>query len=122
MEKHGQSQGYKTISRDLNVPVSTVHNIVKKFTAHGTVANVPGRGRKSKIDQRLQQRIIRMVDKEPRSTSRQIQADLQAQGTTMSAHTIHRHLNKKGHWSESQEDPTADTETKKPDRSLTKLT
>ncbi|KAL0203774.1 hypothetical protein M9458_001792, partial [Cirrhinus mrigala] len=41
-EKHGQSQGSKSISRDLNVPVSTVHNIIKRFTAHGTVANLPG--------------------------------------------------------------------------------
>ncbi len=39
VEKHGQSQGYKSISRDLNVHVSTVRNIIKRFTAHGTVAN-----------------------------------------------------------------------------------
>ncbi|KAI3356376.1 hypothetical protein L3Q82_017602 [Scortum barcoo] len=37
VEKHGQSQGYKSISRDLNVPVSTVRNVIKKFVAHGTV-------------------------------------------------------------------------------------
>ena len=65
VEKHGQSQGYKSISRDLDVPVSTVRNVIKKFTAHGTVANLPGRGRKRKIDERLQRRIVRMVDKEP---------------------------------------------------------
>ncbi len=57
VEKHGQSQGYKSISRDLNVPVSTVRNIIKRFTAHGTVANLPGRGRKSKINEKLQRRI-----------------------------------------------------------------
>ncbi|KAI2664860.1 Transposable element Tcb1 transposase [Labeo rohita] len=39
-----------------------------------------------------------MVDKEPRLTSKQIQADLQSQGTTVSAHTIHRHLNEKGRY------------------------
>ncbi len=48
VEKHGQSQGYKSISID-HVPVSTVRNIIKRFTAHGTVANFPGHGRKSKI-------------------------------------------------------------------------
>ncbi len=98
MEKHGQSQGYKSISRDLNVPVSTVRNIIKRFTAHGTVANLPGRGRKSKINEKLQQRIVRMVDKEHRLTFKQIQADLQTQGTTVSAHTIRRHLNEKGRY------------------------
>ncbi len=98
VEKHGQSQGYKSISRDLNVPVSTVRNIIKRFTAHATVANLPGRGRKSKINEKLQQRIVRMVDKEPRLTSKQIQADLQTQGTTVSARTIRRHLSEKGHY------------------------
>ncbi|KAL0166161.1 hypothetical protein M9458_038005, partial [Cirrhinus mrigala] len=98
VEKHGQSQGYKSISKDLNVPVSTVRNIIKRFTAHGTVANLPGRGRKSKINEKLQQRIVRMVDKEPRLTSKQIQADLQTQGTTVSARTVCHHLNEKGRY------------------------
>ncbi len=96
VKKHGQSQGYKSISRDINVPVSTVRNIIKRFTAHGTVANLPGRGRKSKNNEKLQWRIVRMVDKEPRLTSKQSQADLQTQGTTVSARTIRRHLNEKG--------------------------
>ncbi len=42
----------KTISRDLNVPVSTVCNIIKRFTAYGTVANLPGRGWKSKMNEK----------------------------------------------------------------------
>ncbi len=85
-------------SPDLNVPVSTVRNINKRFTAHGTVANLPGHGRKSKINEKLQWRIVRMVDKEPRLTSKLIQADLQTQGTTVSARTICRHLNEKGRY------------------------
>ncbi|KAL0204685.1 hypothetical protein M9458_002703, partial [Cirrhinus mrigala] len=68
------------------------------FTAHGTVANLPGRGWKSKINEKLQGRIVRMVDKEPGLTSKQIQADLQTQGTTVSAHTIRCYLNEKGHY------------------------
>ena len=88
----------KSISRDLDVPVSTVRNVIKKFTAHGTVANLPGRGQKRKIDERLQRRIVWMVDKEPRSTSKQIQADLQTQGTTVSTRTIRRDLNEMGRY------------------------
>ena len=40
--KHGQPQGYKSIYRDLDVPVSTVSNVIRKFKAHGTgtVANL----------------------------------------------------------------------------------
>ncbi len=95
MGRHGQSLGYKSISKDLNVPVSTVS---KRFTAHGTVANLPGRGRESKTYEKLQWRIVRMVDKDPWLTSKQIQADLQTQGTTVSARTIRLHLNEKGRY------------------------
>ena len=42
-DKHGQSQGHKSISSDLDVPVSTVHNVIRKFKAHGTLANLHGR-------------------------------------------------------------------------------
>ena len=34
-----QSQGYKSISRDLDVPFSTIHNVIKKSKAHASVAN-----------------------------------------------------------------------------------
>ncbi len=64
MEKHGQFQGYKSISRDLNVPVST-HCVQLEVYSHGTVANLPPRGRKSKTYEKLQQRIVWMVDKNP---------------------------------------------------------
>ena len=94
VEKHRQRQGYK--SRDLNVPVFTVHNIIKRFTAHGTVVNLPRHGQKSKITETLQRRVVRMLDTETRLTSQQIQVDLQTQDTTVSTHTIRRHLNEKG--------------------------
>ncbi|KAG2470219.1 TCB1 transposase, partial [Polypterus senegalus] len=93
VEKYQQSQNYKFISRDLHVPLSTVHNIIKKFIIHGTVANLPGRGWKRKIDKRLQRAIVQMVDKQPQSTLKHIQAVLQTQGATVSARTICRHLN-----------------------------
>ena len=71
-------------------------HVIRKFKAHGTVANLPGRGRKRKLDQRLQQRIIWMVEKAPPSTAKQIQADLQTQGTRVSTRTICRQLNERG--------------------------
>ena len=73
--------------------MSTVHNVIKKFTIHSTVTNLPGRGQKRKIDEKLQRRIVRMASKEPQSNSKQMQADLQKQGTQVSAHTIRLQLN-----------------------------
>ena len=93
VKKCQQSQGYKSISRDLKVPLSAVRNIIKKFITHGTVANLPGCGQKRKIEERMQRRIVRMVDKQPQSTAAQIQAVLQTQGATVSARTTRHHLN-----------------------------
>lgn len=44
-----------------------VSNIINKFIIHGTIADLPGRG-KTKIDERLQHRIFQMVDKQPHSS------------------------------------------------------
>ena len=93
VEKYQQSQGYKSISRDLDLPLSTVRNIIKKFATHGTVANLSGHGRKRKMYEKLQRRIVWMVDKQPQTSSKEIQAVLQAQGASVSVHTIRWHLN-----------------------------
>ncbi|CAJ0959118.1 unnamed protein product [Ranitomeya imitator] len=45
----------------------------------------PGCGWQRKIDERLQHKIVRMVDKQPQSSSKEIQAVLQAQGALVLA-------------------------------------
>ena len=84
-------KGYKTTSKQLDVPVTTVANI-KKFKFHGTVANLPWRGRKRNIDPRLNRRIARKVEKEQWITAKEIQAELQGEGTSVSDGTICRFL------------------------------
>lgn len=73
------SQGYKNIYRNLNVPVSTVHNTVKMFTSYGTVAilDVYEQEKYMKDCKEIAQR----VDKESLLTFKQIEVDLQVQGT-----------------------------------------
>ena len=74
IDKH--VKGYKTISKQLDIPVTTVAHIIQKFKVQGTVANLPGRGCKRKIDYKLKRRIIRMVTKEPRTTSNEIRVEV----------------------------------------------
>src|SRR4029434_9449027 len=74
----------------LDIP--TVAHINQKFKVQGTVANLLGSGRKRKIDDKLKIRIIRMVTKEPRTTSKEIRGELQGQGTSVSDRTIRRCL------------------------------
>ena len=96
IDKHVKGKGYKTISKQLDVPVTTVAHIIQKFKIHETVANLPGRGCRRKIDDKSQRQIIRMVTKEPRKTSKEIKDELQAQGTSVSDRTIRRCLSQSG--------------------------
>src|SRR4029434_5192259 len=75
IDKHN-GKGYKTISKQLDIPVTTVAHIIQKFKVQGTVANLPGSGCKRKIDDKLKRRIIQMVTKVPRTTSKEIRGEL----------------------------------------------
>jgi transposase len=96
IDKHVKGKGYKTISKQLDVPVTTVAHIIQKFKVHGTVVNLPGRGRRRKIYDKMKRGIIRMVTKEPRTTSKEIKGELQGQGTSVSDRTIRRCLSQSG--------------------------
>ena len=60
IDKHFKGKGYKTISEQLDVPVTTVAQIIQKMKVHGIVTNLPGRGHKRQI--------LRLVTKEARTT------------------------------------------------------
>ena len=96
ISKHKTSKGYKAISKDLGIPVSIVHNVFKKFAKHGTVKNLPGRGGKRTIDERSLRRLVRMVEKTPRQTSKDLKANLEQSGVMVSTSTIRRTLNQTG--------------------------
>src|SRR4029434_2698926 len=68
-----------------------LHILFRSLRSRG-LANLPGRGRKRKIDDKLKKRIIRMVTKEPRTTSNEIRGELQGQGISVSDRTIRRCL------------------------------
>lgn len=58
IDKHVNGKDYKTISKQLDVPVTTVAHIIQKFKVQGTADNLPGGGRKRKIDDKLKRRLI----------------------------------------------------------------
>ena len=49
-QKHTNSKGNKAIAKDLEIPVSTVRNVIKKF--HKSFKTLPGRGAKKKHNER----------------------------------------------------------------------
>ncbi len=67
-----------------------------KIAKHGTVKNLPGRRGKRKIDERTLRRLVRMVEKTPRLTSKVLKDNLEQSGVKVSTSTIHRTLNQAG--------------------------
>uniref|UniRef100_A0A8C7X392 Transposase n=1 Tax=Oryzias sinensis TaxID=183150 RepID=A0A8C7X392_9TELE len=120
IDKHRKDKGYKTISKQLEVPVTTVAHIIQRFKKHGTVANLPGRGRKRKIDDKLRRRIVELFP-EPRTTSKDIKGELLDQGTSVSDRTIRRCLSQSGlHGRRPRRTPLLKGNHKNPDWNLQK--
>ena len=60
-----QGKGYKKLAKALNVPRDTDGSIVCKFKVEGTVATLPGRGRKKKLSAAATRFLRRQVVKNP---------------------------------------------------------
>src|SRR4029434_8212627 len=71
--KHTDCIGCRRISKLLNVPVSTVGAIIRKWKDHHLTINLTRPGAPRKISDREVKRIIRRVVEEPRATCGEIQ-------------------------------------------------
>ncbi len=76
-------KGYKVISKALGLQLTTVRAIIHKRRKLGTVVNLPRSHRPTQITPRAQ-RLIQEVIKEPRTTSKELQASLAS--TKVSVH------------------------------------
>ncbi len=87
---------YKAISKALGLQRTTVRAIIHKWRKLGTVVNLPGSGLPTKITPRAQRRLIQMVIKEPRTTSKELQASLASIKVSVHDSTIRKRLGKNG--------------------------
>ena len=76
VDMYQSGKGYKAISKALGLQRTTVRAIIHKWRKLGTVVNLPRSGRSTKITPRAQRRLIQEVIKEPRTTSKELQASL----------------------------------------------
>lgn len=93
---HKEGKGYKKIAKTLNVSRTTVGNIIRKYKDHGTVATLPGRGRKKMLTTTATRYITREMQKNPRMTAKDLQKGMADAGTKVSVSTIRRTLHAGG--------------------------
>uniref|UniRef100_A0A8C4T777 Arginase n=1 Tax=Erpetoichthys calabaricus TaxID=27687 RepID=A0A8C4T777_ERPCA len=96
IEIYQSGKGYKAISKVLGLQRTTVRAIIHKWQKHGTVVNLPRSGRPTKITPRAQRRLIREVTKDPRTTSKELQASLASIKVSVHDSTIRKRLGKNG--------------------------
>ncbi|XP_047677661.1 zinc finger MYM-type protein 4 isoform X2 [Tachysurus fulvidraco] len=73
VERYLLGEGYKRISKLLNIPSSTVRAIINKWKKWGTTVTLPRTGRPSKIDKRTRQKPIRGTAERPTATLKELQ-------------------------------------------------
>uniref|UniRef100_A0A803K2Z5 Transposase Tc1-like domain-containing protein n=1 Tax=Xenopus tropicalis TaxID=8364 RepID=A0A803K2Z5_XENTR len=96
IEIYQSGKGYKAISKALGLQRTTVRAIIHKWQKHGTVVNLPRSGRPTKITPRAQRQLIREATKDPRTTSKELQASLASIKVSIHDSTIRKRLGKNG--------------------------
>ncbi|RXM34592.1 Pleiotrophin [Acipenser ruthenus] len=96
VDAYQSGKGYKAISKALGLHRTTVRAILSKWRKFGTVVNLPRSGRPAKISPRARRKIVQEVTKNPRTTSRDLQASLASAKVSVHDSTIRKTLGKNG--------------------------
>ena len=66
IERHKGGKGYRKISKEMNLSLSTVGNIIRKYKKYGDgTANLPRNGRPRKINEHTSRWISKNVANKP---------------------------------------------------------
>ncbi|KAK1785977.1 hypothetical protein P4O66_017734 [Electrophorus voltai] len=95
VEGHTAGKGYKALSKELDLRVSTVGIIIRKWKDYGTTVNLPWPGQPFKVSSRAEARLVQTVKADPR-TMRELWEDLMVVGTLLSINTISNVLHRNG--------------------------
>ena len=92
IEEFNANKTYRCISNTLDIPVSTVGFIVKKWKELRTTDNLPRSGAPRKISERSRRQMMRKVRNNPFVTKKELQTDLSLNGTHVCKRTISKEL------------------------------
>ena len=80
VRRYRSGEGYKTISRELKVPKSTVSSIFRKWKEYGTTQTLPRSGCLTKLSNQARRTLVREVTKNPMITLPEPQSALAEMG------------------------------------------
>ena len=92
IERHKGGQGYRIISKEMNLALSTVGNIIRKYKYDDGTANLSRNGRPRKINERTSRGISRNVQINPFITRSKIKTDLEGAGINVRIPLAERYI------------------------------
>lgn len=94
---HNRGESIRKVSKELNIPKSTVSDIINRFKKFGSVDNKEGRGRKKILSNKDVSYLSRKVKREPFQSASKLAIEMgEVCGKTMSRSTIARALKQQG--------------------------
>ena len=96
VERHKSGEGYKKISKSLNISSSTVRSIIRKWKVHRTTETLPRSGCPSKLSNQARSRLVSEATVRPTVTLKELKNSIAEMGENVSEATISRSLNKAG--------------------------
>ena len=83
VERYQSGEGYKIISKALDIPWNTVKTVIIKWRKYGTTETLPRTGRPSKIDEKTRRKLVREASKRPTATLKELQEFLASAGCVL---------------------------------------
>ncbi|KAJ8283937.1 hypothetical protein COCON_G00027870 [Conger conger] len=96
VERHKSGEGYKKISKSLNISSSTVRSIILKWKVHHTTETLPRSGCPSKLSKQARSRLVSEATVRPTVTLKELKSSIAEMGENVSESTISRSLHKAG--------------------------
>ena len=94
IRRQRSGEGYKTISRVLQVPKSTVSSIIRKWKEYVTTLTLPRADCLTKLSKRARRTLVREVTKNPMTTLTELQSSLAEMGEPTGRTTVSAALHK----------------------------
>uniref|UniRef100_A0AAY5KP51 Transposase Tc1-like domain-containing protein n=1 Tax=Esox lucius TaxID=8010 RepID=A0AAY5KP51_ESOLU len=98
VERYQSGEGYKRISKALDIPRYTVKTVIIKWRKYGTTETLPRTGSPSKIDEKGRRKLVREASKMPTETLKELQEYLACTCCVLHVTTISRILHMNGLW------------------------